>query len=409
MSGTLLIIRRRLLHEWPQTAILVGCLATVLLLPLAGRLLLDRYGEALRRRAAETPLVVGAAGSRFDLVLAALYFRPAALPTLPMGVLDAIDPGPGGRAIPLHLGFTARGHPIVGTELDYLAARGLRVAEGGGWRRLGDCVLGAEVAAQLGVAVGDRLFSDPRDAYDLAGAAPVALRVVGVLAPSGSADDAALFVDLATAWMLEGFLHGHAEPVALPEAMVFGREGERFHLAEGIREHYEVTEENLGSFHLHGDISEMPIGAVLLFPTRERDRTLVEGRLAGRGDLQAIRPAIAVEELLGTILRVKALFDAITLVLAATTVLLVGLVVALSLRARRGELRSMAALGASRGTLRRLVIGEILAVLLIAALCGLVGAWAVDRAAPDLARWIRPAPAGEPFGPWRVVGRPVRS
>ena len=390
MSGTLLIIRRRLLHEWPQTLILVGCLATVLLLPIAGRLLLDRYAEALRSRAAETPLLVGAAGSRFDLVLAALYFRPAALPPLSMALLDAIDAGPGGRVVPLHLGFTARGRPVVGTELDYLQARGLRVAEGGGWRRLGDCVLGAGVAAELGVAVGDRLFSDPRDAYDLAGAAPVALRVVGTLAPSGSADDDAVFVDLATAWMLEGLLHGHAEPTALPESMVFGREGERFHLAEGIREQYEVTEENLASFHLHGEVAEMPIGAVLLFPARERERTLVEGRLAGRRDLQTLRPAIAVEELLGTILRVKGLFDAITLVLGATTVLLVGLVVALSLRARRGELRSMAALGASRGALRRLVLGEILAVLLLAALVGLAGAWGVDRAAPDLGRWIRP-------------------
>ena len=74
MRGSPLLIARRLAHEWPQTAILVACLAVAVLLPLAGRLLLDRYGEALRSRAASTPLVVGAAGSPIELVLASLYF-----------------------------------------------------------------------------------------------------------------------------------------------------------------------------------------------------------------------------------------------------------------------------------------------------------------------------------------------
>lgn len=387
MSPLLHLVRRRLLHEWPQTAILVACLGVAVLLPLAGRMLLERHGQELRSRAATTPLVIGGAGSRLDLVLASLYFRSAELPTLPLGLVESLAARGGVSLIPLHLRFTSQGVPLVGTELDYFEKRRIEVAAGGWLRRLGDCLLGAAAARELGLGPGDRVLTDPLDAYLVAGAAPVSLRVAGVLAETGGPDDRTIFIDLATAWLVEGLLHGHAEPVELPQAAVFGRDGELFLLAEGIREFTEVTEANLASFHLHGEPAELPVNAILAFPQDLRRGTLLSSRVASDPLLQAVRPAEVIEELLDSVLRLKRAFDAAAAALLATTVVLAALIVALSLRARRGELRSMAAIGAPRRAIVLLVASEIAAVLLLSVILGFAGAKAIERWSPGLSGW----------------------
>ena len=66
--------------------------------------------------------------------------------------------------------FQTRGHPIVGTALEYLDFRGLRVATGRRMAVLGECVVGARAARRLDVAPGDTLVSSPETLFDLAGA-----------------------------------------------------------------------------------------------------------------------------------------------------------------------------------------------------------------------------------------------
>ncbi|MBM4105031.1 MAG: FtsX-like permease family protein [Phycisphaerae bacterium] len=386
MRGPTLLVVRRLLHELPQTAILVACLAVAFLLPIGGRLLLDRWSTELRARANATPLVVGRAGSPIELVLAALHFQRRDLPPIEFGEVLALDGRPELVAVPLSLGFTARGRPIVGTRLDYFERRGLRPAAGSLPLRLGDCVLGATVARELDLAPGDSLFSDPREAYDLATAPPLRMLVRGVLAPSGTSDDDAVFADLRTAWILGGLLHGHADPVRLPEAAILGRDGERIVVDEGIREYFEVTDGNLAGFHLHGEESSMPVSAILVFPQDARTSVIEEGRLDAPATRQAVRPAEVIDELLATVARVKRLFDAVTAVLVATTVLLASLVIALSLRARRGEILVMQAIGASPWTIRRVLAGEIAVVAIAAIVAGALAAWAISHTAPDLLR-----------------------
>ena len=99
-----------------------------------------------------------------------------------------------------------------------------------------------------------------------------------------------------------------------------------------------------------------------------------------------MRPAIVIDGLLETVMRVKRLFDAVVAVLVATTVLLAGLVIALSMRARRGEILVMQAMGASPWAIRRVLAGEIAAVAVAAIAAGVVAAWAISRTAPDLLR-----------------------
>ena len=57
--------------------------------------------------------------------------------------------------------------------------------------RLGECVVGSEAAQVLGVEPGDHVLSSAGNAFDVAGSFPLKMKVVGVLAPTGTADDEA--------------------------------------------------------------------------------------------------------------------------------------------------------------------------------------------------------------------------
>ncbi|MEZ4472557.1 MAG: hypothetical protein R3F60_17545 [bacterium] len=121
-----------------RTALLVLALALTAFLPLAVHGLLARYGEALTRRAAATPLVLGTAGHRFDRVFNALYFRAAELEPVPYGEVDAVLQSGLALPIPLHARFTARDQPVVGTTPEYYAFRDLRLRAGTAPLRLGE-------------------------------------------------------------------------------------------------------------------------------------------------------------------------------------------------------------------------------------------------------------------------------
>ena len=82
----------------------------------------------------------------------------------------------------------------------------MTVARGRNLALRGDCVLGAGAAKALGLEHGDSLLSSPETLFDLAGVYSLKMRVAGILAPTHSADDLAVFVDLKTAWIIQGLV-----------------------------------------------------------------------------------------------------------------------------------------------------------------------------------------------------------
>ena len=150
MKHVLVLALRYLRFNKIKTVILVFSIAVAVFLPLAVNLLVRDYQRDLLARANATPLVAGAPGSRLDLVLHALYFRGKSAHDLVMADVNAINGSGLAMGLPILNKHEARGLPIVGTSLEYFDFRGLRVADGTGITRLGDCLLGATAAAKLG-------------------------------------------------------------------------------------------------------------------------------------------------------------------------------------------------------------------------------------------------------------------
>ncbi len=360
------VLRHRL-----QSALLAGALGLVFALPLCLRTLMDHAQRELRARAASTPQVVGTRGSALDLMMTALYFKRENLPPLPMAALTTLRQGGHHAAvIPLHVRYHSQGAPIVGTDLDYISFRGLRIAEGKNLTRLGDCVVGAALARKRGLRPGGHVFSSPEQAFDMAGVYPLKMRVTGILTGNGTPDDDAVFVDLKTAWLIEGRSHGHND-LAENKSAVLKQEDHNIVGNASVMMFNEVTDLNLGFFHFHGDPTTFPLSAVLVLPDNAKAEALLAGRYARSKEEQIIRPQDEMEALLAQLVRLEGYASSAFLVAATAALLVTALVFALTFRLRRREFQTLEEVGVSRVALMSV---QVLEITLIAAGATLIGA-----------------------------------
>ena len=336
---------------------------------------------------------VGALEAGGDLTLAALYFRSSELTPLPMSVYrELLDRRPGVVA-PIHARFTARGkYPIVATTPEYAQMRGLAFQSGGAPAFAGEAVLGATAARELGLGPGDTVFSDQPQAYDITRAPAIRLRITGVYAPStaagGDADDRAVFVSLPTAWMLEGIVHGHADPKELDDSVVQGRTERHTELGPAMVEENEATERNMSTFHAHGGLESAPLTAVLVWPESDKQSTITKARVNARPDVEMLEPVSVVGELLRIVLRIERVADAVFVVLAVGASALIGLVAVLSARLRAREARTLHRIGCGRWFVIRLYGAELGLIALsgvVVAAGAAAGVWAW---APAFSRFL---------------------
>lgn len=365
MKHVFYLVRRYLRANPAKTLILVGSLSLLIYLPVGMQMLVSRSAAELRERAESTPLLIGAKGSSLDLALRALYFQ-GEVPA-PLKFREAARVAKSGLAepIPLHARFHVAKFPVVGTTLDYFDFRGLRLVAGLPFGLLGECVLGAEAAASLGVGPGDTVITSPENIFDLAGSYPLRMRVAGVFAPTHGPDDLGVFVDIKTTWVLEGLGHGHNK--LRDKEILQSKDGELTANAS-VQTFQEITSKNIDSFHFHGDLGDYPITALLAIPHDDRSRTLLLGRyLAADDQARILEPREVMEDLIATVVRVRSYVMAVTALLGAATLATVSFLFLLSLRLRRREIATMHRIGCSRGMVVSLIAAEAVIVLVLAA------------------------------------------
>ena len=362
----------RYLRQHPvQTALLVGTLSLLLSLPLVLRLLLRETESQLHQRAHSTPLVLGTRASALDLVLSALHFRRPPPPPITLADVQEASQTGLAKVIPLHVGHHAQKAAIVGTELDYFAVRNLHLALGTPFLRLGDCLLGAALANERQLKPGDALISSPTQSFDLAGAYPLKMRVTGILAPSGTPDDHAAFVDLKTAWLIDGLAHGHDDLSKAPADQILIQKDNNLVGNASVRLYNEVTAQNISTFHFHGDLKKYPLTAALIFPNDPKSDALLSGRYQEAKDkqtLQLVVPTEWIQSLMTTLFRLERLILILLIATGSAGLLIIALVFILSFRLRRREFQTLADLGIAPGSLLTVKLVEICLVLLLALL-----------------------------------------
>jgi putative ABC transport system permease protein len=237
-------------------------------------------------------------------------------------------------AVPVSLGDAYQGFRYVATTPEYFAPqpwrrKALRVAQG----RLFppdlpeaptyEAVLGAEVAQRTGLQPGDRFFEGEE-------MAEYPLTVVGMLRPTHSADDRAIFFSLATFW---------------------------------------------GMNEIARQMPVKPLTAVLVRPKRMSDLPGLHREFNVDNETQAVFPSA----ILLTIFQLLGLAEEVLTIILALVALVVLLYLFVSMYSatleRRREIATMRAMGARRLTILSIVLLEAAALTVLGGLFGLVGGY----------------------------------
>lgn len=153
---------------------------------------------------AGTDLVVGARSSPVQLMLYAVFRIGEATHNIHWQSYRAIAENPAvAWSIPLSLGDSHHGFPVIGTSSAYFEhfrygdAQALAFSAGKPFAEIFDAVLGAEVAARLGYRPGDQLvLSHGMGDVSLAEHTDKPFTVVGILAATGTPVDRSVHVSL---------------------------------------------------------------------------------------------------------------------------------------------------------------------------------------------------------------------
>lgn len=371
-------LRRRPLVAVLNVVLLALGVATIALLLLVS----GQIDERLDRDARGVDLVVGAKGSPLQLILSAVYHVDAPTGNVAVRELLPVVTSPMVReAIPLALGDSYAGFPVVGTTRAYVALYGGRLAGGTAWQQPYDVVLGADVARRTGQTVGSRLVSTHGLSEAGQGHASTPFTVVGVLEPTGSVLDRLVVTSIETVWAThehEG--ETHADDVDDAHA-------DTSHAASG---HADAPADTLAS-------SPAPIAGSFDYAAAARDRreltavivryrspmavALFPRQVDAVASLKAAQPAMELARLavlLGVGADVVRAFGALLMAVA-----LLGVFVTLysAIRDRAYDLAMMRTLGATRGTL----VAHVLVEGLLLALAGTLVGLALGHAAAEVA------------------------
>lgn len=326
------VLRIAARSAWSRRATLAVCLAAIalstLMLLAVERLRTDARASFVHS-VSGVDLVVGARSGAIQLMLYAIFHSGEATANLRMDSFAALASHPAvAWAIPLSLGDSHRGFPVLGTTAGYFEhlrhgdGQSLHFAAGRPFGAVFEAVLGAEAARRLGHGVGARIvLAHGAGAVALAEHDDKPFTVVGILAPTGTPVDRAVLVSLESITALHLDWQGGARlpGLAIPPEFVA-----KFDLAPK-----EITAALVGLKN-RADVFRMQ---------REINRWRSEA-------LMAVLPGVALDELWQLIgIAERALLAVSALVIVVGLAGLVAVMLA-GLDARRRELAILRAVGA---------------------------------------------------------------
>jgi len=209
----------------------------------------------LSRNAQGIDLVVGAKGSPLQLILSSIYHADVPTGNIPYAEAETWQNHRlVKQAIPLALGDNFQGFRIVGTTVAYPEHYGADLAVGQYWEQGMQAVLGATVAQQTGLSVGDTFVGT----HGIAEAGEVHdthhYAVTGILAATHTVLDRLVLTDVTSVWEVHGHEHGadhaHADHDAQDSAAHTAESEPHAHDAHTEHDH-DHHDEHMASEHDH--------------------------------------------------------------------------------------------------------------------------------------------------------------
>lgn len=173
-------------------------------------LLQKQFEEKFSSSMDNIDLVIGAKGSPLQLILSSVYQMDA--PPGNISYADAevwMNKPAVESAVPLAYGDNYLGYKIVGTTDAYLKHFKLTLREGKTFSSDFEVVVGAGIADNIGLKIGDSFFGTHGDAEEGEVHDHHAYKVVGILSPSGKIADQLILSNIESVWHMHE--HEHTE------------------------------------------------------------------------------------------------------------------------------------------------------------------------------------------------------
>jgi len=155
-------------------------------------------------------LVISGKGSPLQIILSSIFQIDQPTGNIPISVLDRLKRNMMVKdAVPISLGDNIGGYRIVGTSPDYAKLYDAKLAAGRWWDKPLEAVLGAEVAREEHLKVGDMFVGEHGLARGGEKHTATPYHVVGVLAPTGAVADRLALTDISSVWKVHE--HENAE------------------------------------------------------------------------------------------------------------------------------------------------------------------------------------------------------
>ncbi|GJM33135.1 MAG: peptide ABC transporter permease [Saprospiraceae bacterium] len=322
--------------------------------------------EQFLKNQAGINMVIGAKGSPLQLILSSMYHVDYPTGNIPIATSKAfLNPKHPlfSLTVPLAMGDSYEGYRIVGTTDKILELYEAEIGEGHWWSKVYEVVLGAGVADDLNLKLGDTFKSSHGFIMDeeLIHDDAESFKVVGILKPTGSVIDQLILTNSQSVWAV----HDHAIAEE-HEAMEEGSEPDHSdeeghdHDHEG---HHDLHENALTPLTENED---QEITAILIRFRNINAQTLSLPRNINENtDLMAANPAYEIDRLFAMMGTGEQSLRVMALIIMIVSGLSIFISLYSSLKDRKYELALMRVMGASRGSLFVLIVleGLILAVM----------------------------------------------
>lgn len=332
-------------------------------------------------------LILSAKGSQLQSTLNTLYHVETSTGIVPYALYEATIRDPRVEyAFPFYVGDSFRQYRVVGTSVDYLEKaaprRGMTYTfrDGRNFAAAHEAVLGGLVADQTGMKVGDTFFfthgvtmADGAAEEYIHEDHPVT--IVGILDYTGTANDRVIFSAVQTTHSV------HAPFQGTPDD----------HDHEHDHEHDDNLEnaakpENLDAVlvKFKSPASALQVAGMINYPVPANpviaNNLRRDPLFPYREGIMAVSPAVQINALMNIIGNVDWVLRAIAVLVVI--VALFGVLVAIynTMEERKRDIAIMRSLGASRGTILRIILLEAAFICFIGSFIGLLLGWAASAA-----------------------------
>ncbi len=315
-------------------------------------------------------LVIGAKGSPLQLILSSMYHIDA--PTGNISLQEArpfLNPKHPliAQSAPLSMGDNYRKYRIIGTNPDFISWYEAEIAEGKVWEKNFEVTIGANVAREEGLQIGDEFHSSHGFTLDenLEHSDSPAFRVVGILQPTGSVIDQLILTTTQSIWLTHD--HESPEPAAAEEGVT--EEVEEDHDDD---DHHGHAGEEYPKPLLEEDPEKEITSILVKFKGRNFQALNMQRGINENTDLQAATPAIEINRIFSMMDTGERALNALALVIIFVSGLSIFISLFSSLRDRKYELALMRVMGAGPAKLFLLIILEGLVLAFIGYIFGML-------------------------------------